>query len=305
MRVGLPTGVVEAGSDETITGLWTFANALGFLTDDINERTADEGVTIDGLLVKDSGIPQAAVTAHEAALAILETQIVDGSLLARLAAAETIAGLWTFANAGGFLTDIIAEFTGGAGVRIDGVLLKDGILDVRGLVAANTAWLISNVAGDGGNRFLVKADGTMEWGDGVAGRDTNLFRAAADELATFDDFNVGGTLDLGGALEVNSFDIALSANSDDLSPGAGCLIRVDAAGAFAITGFSGGATGRVLIVSNVNTQAFTLNDQDANSDAANRIITSIGANLALLDGDSAILVYDSTTLRWRIVSSTT
>lgn len=38
------------------------------ITDTISERTAAAGVTIDGLLVKDSGIPEAAVTAHEAAL---------------------------------------------------------------------------------------------------------------------------------------------------------------------------------------------------------------------------------------------
>ncbi len=36
--------------------------------DDIDESTAAAGVTIDGLLVKDSGIPAAAVTAHEAAI---------------------------------------------------------------------------------------------------------------------------------------------------------------------------------------------------------------------------------------------
>ena len=36
--------------------------------DSIKESTTDTGVTIDGLLVKDSGIPEAAVTAHEGAI---------------------------------------------------------------------------------------------------------------------------------------------------------------------------------------------------------------------------------------------
>jgi hypothetical protein len=37
-------------------------------TDSIKESTTAAGVTIDGLLIKDSGIPEAAVTAHEAAI---------------------------------------------------------------------------------------------------------------------------------------------------------------------------------------------------------------------------------------------
>ncbi len=36
------------------------------------------------------------VTQHQAALSIAETQIPDGSIFARVAAAETIAGLWNF-----------------------------------------------------------------------------------------------------------------------------------------------------------------------------------------------------------------
>jgi len=46
--------------------------------------------------VSDSDVTQTAVTQHQAALTILESQITDGSLLARLAAAETVAGAWNF-----------------------------------------------------------------------------------------------------------------------------------------------------------------------------------------------------------------
>ena len=62
----LAADLVDKGATETITGAWT--------------------------------LPVASITAHEAALTILETQITDGSLLARLAAAETIAGVWTFSD---------------------------------------------------------------------------------------------------------------------------------------------------------------------------------------------------------------
>jgi hypothetical protein len=41
-------------------------------------------------------IPQATVTAHEAALTILESQITDSTILARVASGETISAGWTF-----------------------------------------------------------------------------------------------------------------------------------------------------------------------------------------------------------------
>lgn len=51
----------------------------------------------------DARISESSVTQHEAALSIVETQIVDGAILARVASAETISGNWTFSNAGTLL----------------------------------------------------------------------------------------------------------------------------------------------------------------------------------------------------------
>lgn len=56
MRIGLPTDVTRRTVAETVTALWTFANAAGLLTDDINERTGGAGVTIDGVLLLDTTI---------------------------------------------------------------------------------------------------------------------------------------------------------------------------------------------------------------------------------------------------------
>ena len=61
MRVGPATNVARINVSETITALWTFAHANGISLDDIIERTAAAGVTIDGLLVKDAGIRMKAV----------------------------------------------------------------------------------------------------------------------------------------------------------------------------------------------------------------------------------------------------
>ena len=56
MRVGPAANVARINVDETVTALWTFANALGLLTDVIGERTAAAGVTIDGVLLQDIAI---------------------------------------------------------------------------------------------------------------------------------------------------------------------------------------------------------------------------------------------------------
>lgn len=101
--------------------LVTGANALNI--DTISEVTSAGGVTVDGLLIKDG--------------AIAETAITDGAVLARVASAETISGLYTFSHASGLLTDVIGERTGAAGVTVDGVLLKDAFISLGTNAAAS------------------------------------------------------------------------------------------------------------------------------------------------------------------------
>lgn len=64
---------------------------------------------------------------------------------------------------------------------------------IEGQGAASVA-LSVQATGDGLNRFRAYIDGKLEWGDGVAGRDTNLYRSAVDTLKTDDSFHVGQTL---------------------------------------------------------------------------------------------------------------
>lgn len=74
-------------------------------------------------------VSQAAVTAHQAALSIAETQIPDGSVLARVAANETISGTWTFSNFPTFTGATVWRNTNdGAGSGLDADLLdgQDG-----------------------------------------------------------------------------------------------------------------------------------------------------------------------------------
>jgi len=59
---------------------------------EVNDLT----VAVTWANVPDVNITQGSVTQHEAALTILESQITDGSLLARVGSAETISAIWDF-----------------------------------------------------------------------------------------------------------------------------------------------------------------------------------------------------------------
>lgn len=95
------------GGSSAGAGTFTALVATTFSIDTISEKTAANGVTIDGLLIKDAGIPEAAVTAHEAALTILESQITADystyeaadAAIVKSDEAETISSTWTFSGA--------------------------------------------------------------------------------------------------------------------------------------------------------------------------------------------------------------
>lgn len=72
-----------------------------------------------------------------------------------------------------------------------------------------------------------------------------------------------------------------------------------------LTGLTGGADGRVLLLLNIGTVAsITITHQDTNSTAANRFVTPDGLPLVLGPTASAMIQYDSTTSRWRVIEPT-
>jgi hypothetical protein len=96
IKVGEHNAVMITGN-QTIAGIKTFSNQMvlsaGVQTDTISEKTSTAGVTIDGVLIKDS---------------------LDGSSIVAKTGAQTIAGKKTFTN--DIATDYIYEDTSGAGV---------------------------------------------------------------------------------------------------------------------------------------------------------------------------------------------
>lgn len=82
------------------------------------------------------------------------------------------------------------------------------------------------------------------------------------------------------------------------------VMRIGLTGDYDITGIAGGVEGRILIIENIDASNnwVTLTNEDAASTAANRIITPDNFDCVLRNGINAILRYDGTTSRWRVLA---
>lgn len=70
------------------------------------------------------------------------------------------------------------------------------LLEILGGEASSNN-LVLAVNADAQSRFVVRADGRIDWGSGSAARDTNLYRSAADTLKTDDALIVTGACTVG------------------------------------------------------------------------------------------------------------
>lgn len=156
------------------------------LLNDAAQRSEDETIFGDWEFTGGLVIPESAVTAHQAALSIAETQIPDGSILARVAANETIQGAWTF-NQGIALNN--KNLTGVGSVHINDPGGSEGIL-----------WL-------GGNRWRIvespddisNAQGDLQFIQRTTRRMT---------LRTNGELNLPGNMVIGGNLNIPAGPIA-------------------------------------------------------------------------------------------------
>jgi len=95
---------------------------------------------------------------------------------------------------------------------------------------------------------------------------------------------------------------ATAGNIDALDTTGKAAIRLTNAGVVTLRGIDDGTDGKMLTIHNVTGNALTVNDQDANPAAADRIITGIDDDITINDGGALSLQYDSTTQRWRVLS---
>lgn len=85
-------------------------------------------------------------------------------------------------------------------------------------------------------------------------------------------------------------------NYTPFSPWTASRLRQSVTGDCSITGLTGGADGRVVLLENLGPNTLTLTDADASSTAANRF--EFDGDLVLPSGASVILLYDGTLSRW-------
>lgn len=92
--------------------------------------------------------------------------------------------------------------------------------------------------------------------------------------------------------------------NDNVALGAESFYRAAGPSAvFNVSGFTGGSAGRLLFLYNTVAFAMTITD-DADSDAANRILTLTGADVTLRAGTSfAAFIYDSSASRWILMAT--
>lgn len=116
----------------------------------------------------------------------------------------------------------------------------------------------------------------------------------------------GLALDVSGSVAYRSgTDYTGVGTQNDVSLlGSSSNYRLDPASALTLNGIAGGTGGKMLILNNVSTTTVTIENQAAASAAANRIITGSGSNIILASDQSATLLYDATTARWRVISVT-
>lgn len=103
---------------------------------------------------------------------------------------QTVAGTKTFTSTvntlqTGDATSVAATYTGNNA--------NNGAFTMSAF-ATTGRYLDARVSGDTSGRYAVFSNGVMEWGPGNAGRDTNLYRAAANLLQTDDSFSALGDL---------------------------------------------------------------------------------------------------------------
>ena len=102
---------------------------------------------------------------------------------------------------------------------------------------------------------------------------------------------------------------ALAAQANDYDPtnfGTADILRQDLTGSQTITGFAAPGAGdneRVVVV-NIDgaVDVLTLSDENVASAAANRILGPNGNDVALNPGECAMLTYDATSTRWRVIA---
>ncbi len=187
----------------------------------------------------------------------------------------------------------------------------------------NALWVAKTVAegGDGDLRYKLSKESASKtlsylFQDNFSGRaeigltgdDDFHFKTSPDGSSWVDALVLDKT---SGAAQFNSAvqltgDLSpaqITADQNDYDPAglAGAsVLRLTTDAPRRITGLAGGAEGRLFSIVNCGSNPFVLANANAGSSAANRF--DIAADLRIAPSEGAILIYDATSSRWRLLS---
>ena len=187
----------------------------------------------------------------------------------------------------------------------------------------NALWVAKTVAegGDGNLRYKLSKESASKtlsylFQDNFSGRaeigltgDDDLHFKTSPDGSTWADALV---LDKStGAAKLNSAvfltgDLSpsqITADQNDYNPAGlsgASVLRLTTDALRKVTGLQGGADGRLLSIVNTGSNPLVLANASASSSAANRF--DIAADLLIAPSEGAILVYDATSSRWRLLS---
>ena len=144
---------------------------------------------------------------------------------------------------------------------------------------------------------------------GLTGDDDFHFKVSADGSAWIDaiiiDKTSGSTkLNTGFFLTGDISPGQITADQNDYDPAGlstSSVLRLSSDASRGITGLSGGGDGRIVAIINTGTNNIVLTDASTSSSAANRF--GFGADITLSSKQSAVLWYDATDSRWKLLAA--
>lgn len=235
--------------------------------------------------------------------AIVETDITDGILLARVASAETISAAWKFTvtpavsagvgwstrNAGDTASWPLIRFASGS-VVIGSSGSDHNFISFATAGATKMEIFSSGSTGTfstSGDNTFVMGDSTHRWGD-----------MHIMDLHTYQSFRWAGLISPTalGAGNNNNYNPTSLADAVLMRLTGNATTSVLTG--IVITGTAADDNGRVLILKNIGTPSINVTNEDANSTAANRILTATGRTRVLETGATMSLLYDATGARW-------
>jgi hypothetical protein len=146
---------------------------------------------------------------------------------------------------------------------------------------------------------------------GLVGSDAFKLKVSADGSAWVEALNIDqttGNLALPRGLILAGI-IAppqITANQNDYNPtgvATASVLQLSSDASRNITGLAGGAEGRLVSLINIGGQPIVLADESTSSSAANRF--TLGASLSIAAKQAAMLRYDGTAARWRLIAGAT